>query len=301
MINKRAAVITAKGIGDGLMMMVASERLRKEGYAVTTFNPHLHELSTWFPSHHFATYSDSLEGYDLIIAQNDNSERIKNLIGRDNLSIFYASYEKNKHPVMTSRDRLFDSNLTIVDNIANAIASLLKSEEVSKNNGITPPPHLVFQKYPMRIVIHPTSSIPSRTYCRSKFIAVAKILKKRGFDPLFAVSPREYPEWATLIQEGFSVPKLANLSELANTVYESGYLIGNESGTGHLASNLRLPTLIIGGNKKRLKMWRPGWHPTQVITPPSWVPNWKGSRLRENKWQYFISARHVLSLFSRLQ
>ena len=86
MISKKSLVITSKGLGDGLMMMIASERLRKHGYQVTTMNDHLHGLSNWFPGHEFIKELNPLEessffsSFDLVILQNDNTEKSKGII-----------------------------------------------------------------------------------------------------------------------------------------------------------------------------------------------------------------------------
>ena len=72
---KRAAVICAHGIGDGLLMMIASHRLQMEGYVVTTYHPHLPELQSWFDTHRLESNLDldDLGTYDLVIIQNDNT------------------------------------------------------------------------------------------------------------------------------------------------------------------------------------------------------------------------------------
>jgi predicted DNA-binding transcriptional regulator len=49
-----------------------------------------------------------------------------------------------------------------------------------------------------------------------------------------------------------------------------------------------------------MRLWRPGWHPGAVVTPPSWLPNWKGFRIREQKWKLFISVNSVFERFIEL-
>ncbi|MCI5053009.1 MAG: hypothetical protein MRY21_07760 [Simkaniaceae bacterium] len=294
---KKAAVITAKGFGDGLMMMIASHRLLNEGYEVTTYNPHLYQMQEWFPDHKFAITPDDIEEYDLIVLQNDNSAQSKAIIcdyriGRlSNLSVFYPTHEPHKHGPLTSWDQKFDASVPMTNNIAAAISSLLDLPEVSKNNGLVVPAHL--ERNPKRVIIHPTSTTPLRTWTRSKFISLGKWLLTQGLTPCFITSPSEWSQWHELRKLGFEVPLLKNLSEVAATVYQSRFMIGNESGISHLASNLGLPTLVVCGNAKRIALWRPGWYAGSVVTPPNWVPNIKGLRLRDNKWQHFISTAQV--------
>jgi heptosyltransferase III len=294
----KAAVICSKGIGDGLMMMVASHRLNLEGYEVTTFQDSLHQLAPLFPGHHFAKQkaATKLHEFDLIILQNDNSPLSFQIINtyRPKLSVFYASYEANKHPPLTSMDRVFNRKNTLTQNIAEAIASVLQSDEVFKSNGIVIPQNLIHRKYPKRILIHPTSTTPKRTYLAKKFLKVAEILKKKGYQVAFCVSLDERKTWIPLVQDRFLLPEFPSLKHLATYIYESYFLIGNESGTGHLASNLGIPTLIVASCPKQMALWRPCFLPGKVLTPPSYIPNFKGLRLRENQWQYFISPRRII-------
>ena len=44
---KKAAVLPAQGIGDGLLMLVASYNLQEAGYEVTTYQPLLKQLTPW--------------------------------------------------------------------------------------------------------------------------------------------------------------------------------------------------------------------------------------------------------------
>ena len=85
MAIKRAAVIPAQGLGDALMMMVASHQLQLAGYEVVTFQPKFQELSDWFSGHWFASlprggnWTELLSSFDLIVAQNDNSALMSRL------------------------------------------------------------------------------------------------------------------------------------------------------------------------------------------------------------------------------
>ena len=312
----KAAVICSQGIGDGLLMMVASHRLFSRGYRVTTYQNALHQLSKWFPDHQFKKRSSLedldklnqlLSPYDLIILQNDNSPLSKSIIelykqGKlHNLSVFYSSYEKGKHAPLTSWDRVFDRSRPMVDNIAEAVASVLQCTQISKNNGLVIPAGLEKGQYTKRVLIHPTSTTLYGTWDSYKFIEVANLLAYKGYEVVFCVSPQERPEWVPLVEESFQLPIFPTLSELAAYVYESSFLIGNDSGPGHLASNLHIPTLIIASCRKRMALWRPGWFAGKVLSPSRFIPNFKGSRLREKKWKVFISPKRVLRTFQFMQ
>lgn len=300
----KAAVICSKGMGDGLMMMVASHRLKLEGYQVTTFQDILGELCEWFPGHFFAKRStiETLDSFDFILLQNDNTPFSFNLIDRyrGKIHVFYASYEKGKHRPCTPNDYLFNRSEPLVINIAKGIASLLEKVDPIQENGITAPQGLSYRKNQKRVIIHPTSTTPKRTWTAKKFIQVAKDLEKKGFSPVFSVSPSERKMWLSLLSNQFPLPEFLTISDLAAYLYQSHFLIGNESGTGHLASNLGIPTLVIAGCSKQMALWRPGFLLGQVITPPPYIPNFKFFRLRQKKWQIFISKRHIIKVFDKI-
>lgn len=306
------AVIPSIGIGDGLIMMVASHRLLCQNYIVTTFSQPMIQLKNWFDHHHF-TKRPPLEdvekifsNFDLIVLQNDNSSFSKKLISLYNegklkaLSVFYPSYEEQKHSPLTPLDRVFNEKHSMVDNTARAISSILGLNHISKNNGLTTPESLSHRRYKNRVLIHPTSRDEKRNWPPEKFLRVAHELRKDGFYPVFALGPEERSPWEILLKDEFPMPIFSNLSDLAAYAFESGYLIGNDSGIGHLCSNLQIPTLILSNRKNYMLLWGPGWYRGEILTPPSWVPNFKGTRLRENKWKSFISPSKVLKTFQKL-
>jgi heptosyltransferase-3 len=293
---RQALVLPARGIGDGLLMMIASQALHQAGYRVTTVHPSLFELQDWFPHQTFAREIPSLPAeWDLIIAENDNSPAIQKLRSeRKNVSIFYPTYLASKHGPLSPLDQTFDPTKPFASNVASCISKLLKRESSSKNNGIRIPPLLSHRHFKERILLHPTSSDPKKNWPKEKYLELAQKLKSAGLSPVFIVSPAEKSAWLEVERAGFSLPDFTTLSALAHFTYESGALIGNDSLMGHLASNLGLPTLILADDPKRMLLWRPDWAPTTVLTPPSWIPNPKWLRLRKSQWQKFISVKQTL-------
>ncbi|HSX12129.1 MAG TPA: glycosyltransferase family 9 protein [Rhabdochlamydiaceae bacterium] len=293
MKNRQVAVIPSKGIGDALLMMIASHQLLLHGYEVTTFHEKLKELQDWFVGHRFAKKETLETGhYELIIAQNDNSPFISSLIekARAPLSIFYPSYHSYKHAPLFKLDQVFNAAQPMADNIAASISRLLGGSP-SKENGLCAPNHLTHRKYQKRIVLHPTSSLPSKNWSPVKFLKVAAHLKRKGYEPVFAVSMEEKKAWDFL---SFELQAFDRLDALAAFLFESGGLIGNDSLLGHLASNLQIPTLVIADNPHLLALWRPGWLLGAVVTPPAWVP----SKIRERFWRSLISSKKVANYFS---
>ena len=294
---KTAAVLPALGIGDALLMMIASHQLLKAGYRVTTYHHALPQLSAWFPGHNIQSQAtpEALAHCDLILAENDNSAKIKTLIQehRSRLAIFYPTYREQKHGPLSPLDRAFDPTLPMVQNIALAIQSLLGAAALSCENGIEPPSHLIRCEDTTQVLIHPTSREKMKNWSRRGFIAVAKELKRRGDAPLICVSPQEKEEWKEVEEEGLALAAPADLAAFAALVYASKAVIGNDSLAGHLASNLGIDAFVIANDPVRMQLWRPGWHPAHLILPPWQLPNPRWLPLRERHWQRFISPKKV--------
>ena len=306
---KKAAVFASSGLGSGLMMMVASHRLYMQGYAVTTFHNTLIEMRHWFPGHLFArTPSDHdlgwiLSEYDIVICEGANREKVhllSELYHKDafkTLSIFYTHYNKEIHPPLSPWDRVFSEKKPMVDNIAKAIASLFHLNHVSKNNGLIPLTGLRHRHEKRRVILSPTSGILDHRWTPARFLKTARSLRLRGFTPIFVVRPEERSDWVRVLGKGYGLPEFDTLSELSELVYESGYLISNDSGLAHLASNLQIPSLIIAKERKKKKLWRPGWLSGQVIAPSPLLPKFKSHPLL---WRHLISVPGVVGQFKKL-
>ena len=198
-------------------------------------------------------------------------------------------------------DYIFPRKTPIGESIANATASLLSLTKAQMDNGIALPEGTK-RKHKRRIAIHPTSADPKRNWSQKQFLALACALERKGYEIAFIMAEREQNDWLVTKEYGFSLPPFPSLKETASYIYESGYFIGNDSGLGHLASNLGIPTLTISGNPKRVALWRPSWTPGNVATLRFELPNFKGIRFqfREHFWQYFIPVKRVVNQFLEL-
>lgn len=257
---KKVAVVCGSSLSDGLMMMVASQRLLLEGYDVVTFHDHLHELVSWFTPHMFSSrpqrdkFCDCFADFDLVIFQYDASSYMKDLVQQcvkksfPHCSIFYPFYSKITHPPLSPFDRVFNKKLSMVDNIAYAISSLLQMYDVSKSNGLKAPQDLKHRRYKRRVTLLQDG------YLEKKYQKIIKNLEKKGFEPYLV-----------------DINNL-DLEKGARILYESSYCIGPECDFCHLASNLHIPTLVVSGNKKPLILRTPGWLQSVFITPSKWMP-----------------------------
>jgi len=186
----------------------------------------------------------------------------------------------------------------MVENIA-AGSSRLLSTPYSKECGIIVPSFLKKSVHPKRAVIHPITK-KEKSYPIKRFISIAGHLREKGHEISFAMSPSEREKHLFLQDLGFGLPFLSNLSDLAAFIYESGHFIGLDSGPGHLASLLDIPSVIIGFDKKQMKLWQPGWRKASLVFPPKYLLNIKYLRLKQKFWKSFISPKKVIKTFQKI-
>jgi heptosyltransferase III len=288
------AVIPANGIGDGLIMLIAAHHLKTLGHSVTIFHNQLPSFGNWLEKGDYLPLPRDFSGFDALLLQHNNTElaiQIAQLRKQGQaVYILFTTYHPMKHAEFDKRfDYAFDINCTMVENTCLAMKKLF-GLMASMSNGCKPPPGLIHRKYMKRVLLHPTSGKQEKNWPREKFIALFDRLKQWDYQPVLIVSPEERDFWP-------DAPELKTLEDLASYIYESGFLIGNDSGPGHIASYLSIPHIIISPSKKNMRLWRPGWHPGEIVVPPPWIPNFKGFRLREKKWKQFITTKGVLNRF----
>lgn len=181
----------------------------------------------------------------------------------------------------------------MVENLCEICEKQLELPYSRRENGIQIPKRLRWRAHPKRVLLHPMSADEKKNWPFQKFIKLGHLLQKEGFEPSFCVSPQERELWKTAVAIE-QLPLFPTVSDLAAWVYESGYLIGNDSGIGHLASLFHIPTLSLFARKSYSCLWRPGWGPGAVVTPPNLLI---GSRLKQKYWKQMLSVGRVLKRF----
>jgi ADP-heptose:LPS heptosyltransferase len=76
-------------------------------------------------------------------------------------------------------------------------------------------------------------------------------------------------------------------------------MIGNDSGIGHLASNLKIPTLTIFASRRKKTLWRCDFFQNDIIYPLPLI-NIKGFRIRDKYWYKTIFVFNILKKFNKL-
>lgn len=310
-MTKKALVFCCKGLGDGLISLILSHNLSQNGYEVITIHPFLQELEDWFHQIKIqkmplaeAQQNALLEEADRIFIFYENLPHILSIINRaiathpQKTSILNPIATKKKDYPFWEEGQ-FDGSKTFVDNLVDYCQNILKLSKVDKGNGIMPPPYLRYQLHKHRVVLHAMSSRSGKNWPKKKFLLLAHRLEKRGYDPAFLFLPEEKKEWEDLKKE-IVIPKIDGLKSIAAFIYQSAYLIGNDSGLGHLASCLGIPTVTICRSMHTITFWRPGWSEGKVVCPPWWIPNLKVLRLRDRLWKQLISVDAVEEAFLSL-
>jgi heptosyltransferase III len=303
--NKKCAVFSCLGLGDGLIALVLSHNLKRNDNEVITFHPSLSQLQRWFPSLPIKPFPS---GSEIVEALHEIDHFFivfeKTTWMQEIISFCQRNYPEKAciiNPIATpNRDypywenARFDGRLPFVDNLYSFCREILQLSHVTKSNGIAVPADLILYKNPSKVILHPSSSRPGKNWPKEKYLQLAKRLECNGYDPIFILSKEERAEWADL---KVNAPLFSSLSEVAACIYEAGYMIGNDSGIGHLASCLGVPTVTICRNQLTAQFWRPNWAAGSVIFPSPLIPNLKGFRLRDKYWKSWVSLNSVFNRF----
>lgn len=281
------AIIGGQGLGDNLIEMILAENASRAGFQATMFCTRMCQLEHWFPKHRFLSTPDveSCEqlftGYQYILWP----QAAWSSVNRE-VAAHWIAYE-----------RMYRHGVTRAENMAHISRKVFNVDAPTRENGIKAPDGLRYRRYARRVCIHPTSAELSKNWLPERFLALGLRLQARGFQVVFIMSLAEVEAWKGVVGKRFPLHGFETVDACAAFVYESGYFIGNDSGGGHLASCLNIPTLSIHGRKGKARLWRPAWGQVEVVTP---VMNVIGGSLRQYLWKYFLSIAAVERGFIRL-
>ncbi len=304
--GKKVAIICSHPIGDGIVSLILSHNFYLNGIECNFFHPKLILIKEWFP--HLAIQSDEevtdhetfYHQYDKIFLFFDSTPLQKKLLKyeekakQDKLFVIIPTLSK---PSKASHVKL-DPKISMVQNCLKLSKEIFGLSIYTSRNGMTPLACLNFKNKRNRVLIHPTAGQQKKRWCFDKFLMVFDGLKKSGFQPLFVISSFEEEELKPLLfNYDYVAPDLVGLIKL---IYQSGYLIGNDSALGHISASLNIPTLSIFWHRRMSRLWRPDFRDVAVLAPPSFLFNIAGCRLRDRYWKTFITVPRVLSVFQKL-
>lgn len=287
-------IIMPHAIGDSMYLLVLLRNLLRRGDTLTLIGGIVYPLRDWFPYAAFIpdptsdSSQDRLHHYDRLVEMFPRTIAGK-LAGE--LAPTQPLLKLIDLPAFRQPVHILESMLAIGQQDFGLSGSMLT------DNGICAPAHLRFRREPDRVIIHPVASNDFKAWDASSFVKLAHRLQQRGLRPCFVLPPAEAARWHALAP-GIQVAAFDDLADLAAHLYESGWFIGNDSGIGHLASALGLPTVSLFPRKKLARRWRPGWGVNEVVVP---LPLMVTGKLKELFWRQLMPVGRVLSAFDRLQ
>lgn len=145
------------------------------------------------------------------------------------------------------------------------------------------------------VLIFPTSPQPKKNYWLVGFRWLATALLKKGWSVEFVCMPNELEGLAKALP-GSQVRSFPDIKTLIDHVSTAGTVISNDSGGGHLASMMGLPTYTIT-RRHRDFAWRPGFNTGNTVIYPLFRFKWMGSYI----WRPFVPVRRIVKKMSRPQ
>jgi len=298
--EEKIAFVGSTCLGDALIAMVTVNNLVSNGYRVDVFSDYLKDLQAWFP------WVKILPQVNFNCTDMNPDQQTQEIFASyPTVMHMYnsklAEQLKTQHPnsIILSQSPLYKARMSMVDIQAALCQSEFNLKNIVRKNNIQIPAaaELVARKHCNRIVVHPTSSLARKNWPKNKFIKLSQKLAQLNYESCFIVAPHERASWQDVVNYGIALPEFASLNETAAFIYESAFFIGNDSGIGHLASNLGVPTVSIILRNGVATQWRPTWAPGVVVLSPSWL---NPRPIKEKLWQHFISVAMVLRKFEQL-
>ncbi|MDO3387399.1 glycosyltransferase family 9 protein [Gilvimarinus sp. SDUM040013] len=288
-MEKQIAFVSSDRMGDSLIGMVAVNNLCRAGYTVTVFSDYLFQLRDWFPGFSIRSYPHTFKSK----VDWQDFERVVVLFDRPFVSDLKSHH---RHVEVMSESELFRSSKSMVDIQLDYCRCHWGIANPVRDNGIASVK--TTGRLENRVVLHPTSVDPFKIWPQEKFLRLAEALRRDGLKPVLVVAPNERPDWQRAIEQGYEVACFESLSEVAGFLAESQYFIGCDSGLGHLASCLGVPTATIAIRKGTARLWAPSWHVNEVILAPSWL---FCRPLKSRFWKRALSPQRVMSGFRRVK
>lgn len=278
------AVVMPAAIGDTLLMMVLVNNLIRNGYRPTVFSWVVKDLADWFPGIDVHSERDATGPFDLVI-------QLRTTALGTALAVDGEVFEMIRHAAFQAQGHM-------IDMIVGVARDDFGLANITRDNGITVPNSIRFRAHERRVAIHPTGSHIEKIWPRKKFVALMHKLVQRDFQPTLLVAPCEQQTWLLDKDAAQRLHSFERLAEVAAWIAESGWFIGNDSGLGHLASALGVPTISLFMRRGIARTWRPNWGRGAIVLPYNLFVV---GALKERYWKLALTGSRVLRSFERLR
>ncbi len=325
----RIALVSFDSLGGCLIYLMIADNLQRNGFSVVCYGDIAHQMRNWLPQLDVRPYpaaaqmESELEVYDLAIVNppsfiRERMDEATTARLREKWLLICQKTPESWHFDHTERIRneapaKFQSLKGLLDcsgpirfkqfttESVVEIAMLYMRERmhlatVRKTPSLLPPPELRHHRYPRRIIVSPDSADPEKKNWRpTAFLKLCRKLQALGYTPEIIVAPKNHEAWSRMKGNTFNTPRFKDIAALCAYLYESGIVVANDSGNGHLASFLGIPVVTIYRKRNSFFHWRPDWEPGIVVCPSFSLP-WK----KETLWKHCISVSRVISAIESL-
>ncbi|HYN55093.1 MAG TPA: glycosyltransferase family 9 protein [Methylotenera sp.] len=320
----RIALVSFDSLGDGLIYLMMAENLRINGYAVTYYGGIANQIKHWMPNLTIKAYpqpnmlDQELMQYDLVIMSpptflrgqmtDEFTKKMREkwvLICQKCPSNWYYDHTERLKTGLPSNifdqiQRLSDCSGSIrfkqfhqesvVEMTLRYMEEKMHLPLVTKSVELMPPLQLQHRRFRERIIISPDSAGPEdKNWSAKSFLRLCHQLKAKGYDPKIVVAPQHHQAWKEMKGNIYETPIFHDINGLTSYIYESGGLIANDSGNGHLASFLNVPVVTIYRKRNKNFHWRPSWGAGKVVCPLI-TPRWYGGKI----WKPFIYTPSII-------
>lgn len=281
------ALVSAPALGDGLLALVLARNLHLQGRPSILYHSQLTPVRAWFP---WARIEPLPAAAQRLAAFSD----CRALFIGDPALLPRAAREGPGRLVFTKdcwdRSRPY---LRSLQRHAERVFDVCWSTD---ENGLRAPEDLEPRAHPRRVVLHPFSARPNKDWPVPRWTALAARLRGLGWEPVVLLAPGEEARWSEAAAAEVPTAVPGPLDAVAAWLHASAAAVAGDSGIGHLASALGLPTVSIFRKASAARFWRPVWGRTAVVTAPLRLPGSAGHR----HWGRLLTPRRVARRLARL-
>lgn len=280
-------LLSAPALGDGLLTLVLARNLERQGRPCTLYHSQLLALKPWLPWASIEPLPEAEPRAALFAEQGP--------IFVGDPALVPPGHGAGPKQLVFTKDR-WDRRRSYLRSLEQHARRVLGVDWQADACGMEPPPEVARAAHPRRVALHPYSARPAKDWPVARWVALARQLRAADWTPVVLLAPGEEERWTDEAGGTCDVAIPGALDAVAAWLAASGAAIAGDSGIGHLASAVGLPTLSLFRKSSAARFWRPVWGRTAVVTAPWRLPGGRGHR----HWGQLLSPQRVLRHFERL-